>query len=918
MALEIKVYREITAYQSKVMLGMSWRQMACAALGLVLVGGTYGACIWAGQGDLGSWLAALLTMPFVAFGWIRPKGLPFERYAHYLWRYKWEPQRRLYAQDSSCPQRLRRKGRQMLFATKRSKNEAQSESLNSNSSDSNKRTRRRRKAKDVPRRKRNTSQQVLQYQALTDTGICVLGDGRYSVTLKLADIDYQLAPEDEQQVLVEQYAQFINSFDAGQSVQLTVLNRRVDRATLSRAVSFAPHGDGKDDYRWEYNDIINARLAGGRNNTMTDKYLTITVEADDFEHATTTLARIATEATAQLRAVGGCRAERVSGEERVRVLHEILRPGEPFRFTYSDLVGSTLTTKDYVAPWAIDFGASADSVTFVNEEDSYYQVLVLRELPSWLSDRLMKELSEINNELAISVHFRPLDHAEGLDLVKRQIAEMDMQRANELRKARKQGNGEESIPHELVASRDEAIELREQLESSNEKLFSTTIVVGVAGATREALSEAVEQVRVAGRKQSCTFETLRWMQEDGLNAVLPLGVCRLPIYRTLTTATVAVMVPFTTQELLDAGGRYYGVNAISKNLVVGSRSATMNGNAFILGTTGSGKSQFGKGEAFQTFLGTDDDIIIVDPEREYAPLGEAMGATTVEISAGSSACINPLHMERGVNTEDGSPIKLKAEFILSLCEVLIGGANGLTAPQRSIIDRCVTRIYGRFLQDKRAEPPTLGTLFEELRTQPEEEAHSVATALELYAAGSFNGFSQQTNVDTSNRVLIYDISQLGSDMKTFGMLVVLEQIWAQVQANRARGRRTWLYMDEFHLLFSNDYAGAYCQMIYKRARKYGLMPTGLTQNIEELLMSERARLMLANSDTLVLLNQTATDAATLQELFHWSDKHRSYFQNVAPGCGLLKMGVSMVPFDSRIATDTKLYKLYTTKFGEAA
>lgn len=778
------------------------------------------------------------------------------------------------------------------------------------------RAKRRRSEKDVPRSKRNTAQKVLQYEALTDTGICVLGDNHYSVTLKLEDIDYQLAPEDDQQGIVEQYAQFINSFDTGQSVQLTVLNRHLDREVLSRAVSFSPRGDDADKYRWEYNDLINARLSAGRNNTVTDKYLTITVEVEDFEHATSTLARVATESTAQLRAVGGCRAERVSGEERVRLLHDILRPGEPFRFTYNDLVGTTLTTKDVVSPWTIDFRENVNTITLSNETDTYYQTLVLRDLPAWLSDRLVKELSELTCELALSVHFRPLDHSEGLDLVKRQIAEMEMQRSNELRKARKQGNGEESIPHELVASRQEAMELREQLESSNEKLFSTTIVVGVAGRTRDELNEAVEQVRAVGRKQSCGFETLKWMQEDGLNAVLPLGGCRLPVFRTLTTATVAVMVPFTTQELLQPGGRFYGANAISKNLVVGSRTATMNGNAFILGTTGSGKSQFGKGEAFQTYLGTDDDIIIVDPEKEYVALGEVTGATRIEISAGSTACINPLHMDRDANAEDGSPVKLKAEFILSLCEVLIGGASGLSPVQRSIIDRCVTRVYGQFFKDKKADPPTLRTLFDELSAQPEEEARAVATALELYASGSFSGFSQQTNVDTSNRVLIYDIAKLGSDMKTFGMLVVLEQIWAQVQANRARGRRTWLYMDEFHLLFSNDYAGAYCQMIWKRARKYGLMPTGLTQNIEELLMSERARLMLANSDTLVLLNQNPTDAETLQGLFHWSDKHRGYFQNVAPGCGLLKMGPAMVPFDSRMPTTTELYKLYTTKFGE--
>ena len=377
----------------------------------------------------------------------------------------------------------------MLFATRKRQSSESSE--NSNAEDGSKpdrkarkQSKKRREKNDVPRRKRNTAQAVIQYEAMVENGVCSLGGNQYSVTLKLADIDYQLAPEEEQASLVESYAQFVNSFDAGQSIQLTVMNRQLNKAELAQSVEFAPRGDGLDAYRWEYNDLINARLASGRNNTVTEKYVTITVEADDFEHATNKLAQISSDAIAQLRAVGGCRAERVSGEDRIRILHDILRPGEPFRFEYTDLIGTNLTTKDIVSPWAIDFSGDGNSICFTGEKDSYYQVLCLRDLPSWLSDRLMKELSEINSELAISVHFRPLDHAEGLDLVKRQIAEMDMQRSNELRKARKQGNGEESIPHELVASHQEAVDLRDQLESSNEKLFTTTIVVGVAGATK--------------------------------------------------------------------------------------------------------------------------------------------------------------------------------------------------------------------------------------------------------------------------------------------------------------------------------------------------------------------------------------------------------------------------------------------------
>lgn len=775
------------------------------------------------------------------------------------------------------------------------------------------------RARRAQRRTHRTAQSVFQYQALTEAGICDLGGGRYSICLALADIDYQVAPELVQQHVVENYARLLNSFDADQAIQVSVVNRYLDKDAVAADVELALRGDDLDVYRRSMNGVIEDKLSRGRNNVVTDKFLTVTVTAESYDQARSTLARIEAETMAQLRQMGGCTAERLSGEGRVRVLQSMLRPGSAETFSYDAMVGSNLSTKDAISPWVIDFKAGSQrAVALGTADDDFMQVLCLRDLPRWLSDRLIRDITEINTDLVLSIHYRPIDQVEGLELVKRQIAGMEMQTIREQEKARKRGYSEEMISHELKASMNEAQELLRQLEQSNEKLFSMTLVVGVRGKSLEDLAEQVERVRTAARKQSCTLEDLRYMQEDGLNAVLPLGWSKLPIFRTVTTATAAILVPFTTQEILDRGGLYYGVNTTSKNLIVGSRAETMNGNAFFLGTTGSGKSQYAKKELTQVVLDrVDDDVIIVDPEREYLALGEALGATRIQIGADSEHSLNPLEISRGEGMEEGSPIKRKAEFILSMCEVLVGGSMGLSPAERSVVDRCATAMYNDFWHNKKAAIPTMATFYDHLMSEPDEAARGVATALELYAKGTFSGFAQQTNVDTGARFTIYDISTLGNELKTFGMLVVLEAIWTRVRQNRAKGKRTWVYIDEFHLLFDNPYAAQFCQSFYKRARKWGAYPTGITQNIDELLASPEARLMLANSAMLALLNQNPTDADELQALFKLSDKQRETITNLDPGCGILKMGAAMVPFDDRIGTDTALYRLFTTKFGEA-
>lgn len=771
------------------------------------------------------------------------------------------------------------------------------------------------KTKKPSKRVRLSAQSQIAYEALLESGICWLGGNKYSVTLALGDIDYSLAPEERQSEIIERYSRFINGHTTDHHVQIQVINEAINKEELARCVQFPLKGDGRDSLRREYNDLIAARLSTGRNNTRSSTYVTITVEAKTLEEAKTSLARIAAEDEALLREVGNCTARRLTGVERVDLLARLLRPGSTHTpFSYVSMLASSHTTKDYVAPWLFDL-TDKSMVRCFSGEDVYWRGMILRDLPNYLSDRLLASLADLPITLTIAVHIDPIDKVESIKLVKREIAKMDMQRIDEIRKLVRKGLGEDFLGYELEASRKEAEELRDTLEKTNEKLFRTTIVLGVAGETKEALAENVARVKRACAKESCTPETAQFMQMDCLNALLPLGRCDLPFYRTLITGNLAMLMPFTTQELTQVPGVFYGVNARSKNLIVADRTRGMNSNGFILGTSGSGKSQFAKFEITQLFLTRPhDEIIIIDPEHEYTALCQELDGQRIVVSAGSSQTINALDLPKDYQVSDSNPVLDKAGFVLDMLGVLIGGADGLSPEKRSIIDRVVMRLYDAYWETPRSACPTLIDVYEALKGEPEREATEMATALEMYARGSLAGFSRATNVDVTNRFVVFDTADLGREFQTFGMMVVLEAVWNKIALNRARGVRTWLYIDEFHLLFANDYAAAHCQAIFKRVRKWGAAATGITQNIEELLLSDRARLMLANSDSLFLFNQQATDADELTELFKFSEQQRSSFTYTKPGCGLLKVGGAVIPFDNKMNPDSDIFRLFSTSF----
>ncbi|MCI1914400.1 MAG: ATP-binding protein [Bifidobacteriaceae bacterium] len=777
------------------------------------------------------------------------------------------------------------------------------------------------KPKEVWKPSRRTVASVkalLGYDAMLRSGAAYLGNDLWSVTLRISDVNYLIATQENQLEIIDKWGKFLNSFGGGQSVEVSVSTRSLDSSQVGRAISMPLRGEGLDSWRRDFNSILDEKLTSMSKNSVIDKFVTITIKESDPERATLTLNRLALQAEAQLNAIDQCKAEKLNREERLAVLANTLRPGEPFVFSEQRFLADRRgDTKDYISPWAIDakdhrmLGIESATRSF------FHQSLWIRDFPPELSDRLISDLTDLKADLSVSVHLSPYDRSDGLGVVKRKIAEMDMQRINERRKNVKQHLPADELPQDLEDSWNEASELRDDMQHSNEKLIDSIVVIGVSADTREELAQHVKDVLAVTRGQSCTVETLGYMQPEGLVAELPLGANPLPMRRTLTTSSAAIMIPFTTQEIFDTGANavFYGTNARSGNAVSVDRTTKMNANGFILGTTGSGKSATGKWEMEEKILKTDDDLVIIDPEREYGPLREAFGGTRIDISAGSRQRINP--MDIVFDVDDGSdPIRDKSNTVLAMVQALIGGAEGLDSSEKSVIDRCTLDLY-RELRNRPGSPmPTLADLHDRLRASGEEIGEKLALSLELYTTGSLSGFSGQTNVDSSNRLTVYDVHGLSGELQTFGMMVVLDQVWNRIIRNKKLGRRTWLYVDEFHMLFSNEYAAGYFLSIYKRARKYGAAVTGITQNIEELLMNQDARLMLSNSDFLLLMNQTSSDADTLSELLKLSAEQRAFFTGVEPGQGLVKAGTAFIPFDGRIDTGSELYRLNTTKFGE--
>ena len=722
------------------------------------------------------------------------------------------------------------------------------------------------------------------------------------------------------------YCEFINYFDPSIHVQLTIANRSIDMEEFRKSMLIAMDGTDLDEYRREYNNLIFNKAVDGRNSLVCMKYFTITVQADSYETAKAKLQRAETDIINNFRQMSGTATIRpLSGHERLEVFYSLIKPGDPFTFLYDNLVVNGVSTKDYIAPDYFDFS----SRDYFIMDDIYSSTLFIKDYPSELSDKLIAEITDIECNSTVSVHFNSIDQASAIDSVMHKKALMEAQKFDEQKKASKSGYGE-SISPELKYSLEQADKLLSDLRDKSQRMFEVTVLINVTADSFESLSDSVEAIKGAIRKNGCKAGFLSYEQAEGFNSTLPIGKCFTTRARTMTTSTTAILIPFTTQELMHPGGVCYGVNELSGNLVICDRKSLKNGNGWFLGVPGGGKSMAAKNEMavirFKSKINDrgirqEDEIIIIDPEREYTQLVKAFGGDVIRIAADSIHHINPLDItEAYSDDEEGkrNPLQLKLEFILSLCEQIAKNGSSFTGQERSLLDRAVRLVYGSYFMagDRKRATPTMHDFYNLLKEMPEDEAQNLALALEIYIEGSLSVFSHQTTVQTNKSIIAYDISDLGGQLRTLGMLIVLDQIWNRITLNRQLGKRTWIYIDEIYLLVQNEYSTKFLFNLFRRARKWGAILTGITQNVEDLLRSDEARTMLSNSEFICMLNQAASDRELLATLFNLSSEQSRYMTNVPPGHGVLCCSGSIVPFSNNIPKDTSLYRLMTTNIDD--
>lgn len=767
-------------------------------------------------------------------------------------------------------------------------------------------------------RKPKGVKQLIGYDSMLRNGIAHLGGDQWSASIAFKDINYQLSPEAHQMEIIDKWAKVINSFDAGQSVQIASYTRSRGVREILADVMMDERGDGLDEYRRDYNRLAEGKLESVSRDTSTIKIMTVTITENDRQAACATLNALCNNLVAQLRNIDECAATRLDRAHRLRLMAEVLRPGESFTFDerrFAHQPGQP-DTKDLVCPWSID-ARKPDRLDIESMDSSFFhRTMWVSSLPPELSDQLVNDLTGLRARVDVSIHFAPMDRGDSMTRVRRKNAEIKMQIMDQRRKNRKQGLDPDDLPDDLADQQEQLGQLRDELRQTNQRLVDSIIVIGVSAASEEELELTCRNVRAKVNAQSCKAESLKFMQLEGLTAELPLGANPLPMTRTLTTNSAAILIPFTTQEVFEPHGLFYGSNARSGNPILADRRSHMNSNGFVLGTSGGGKSFTVKQEIAGMFLNRDDEVIVIDPEREYLPLAQAFGGQIIPISAGSGTCINPLDIVLD-ETGDGDPVKQKTSNVVSMIGSLIGGSEGLGPVEKSLVDRAILSLYVAYRDTGAGSwQPTLQDLRRTLDGTGEPTGHELAVALDSYTSGSLSGFNGQTNVNLSNRLTVFDVSGLTGELRTFGMMVVIDQVWNRVIRNRAAGRRTWLYIDEFHRFFGNQYSAGQFKDIYKRSRKYGLGVTGITQNIDELLLDQDASMMLSNSDFLMLLSQNGSDADSLCELLKLSEEQRQYFTGVMPGQGLMKIGNAYVPFDGRIPSGGLLYNLYSTSFDD--
>lgn len=771
--------------------------------------------------------------------------------------------------------------------------------------------------------KPDTAQKTITFKKMFRDGICQVDRTYYTKMVEFYDINYDLLEVEDQGDILEDYSKFINYFDPSIQFELFLFNRQVNEKTLTEQFNIALQEDQYDDIRDEYTQMLKHQAAKGNNGILKSKYVIFGVKSLGYKEARNRLNNIEKDVVRNLNAIGtGARV--LDGKERLRVLHEYFNQGtmEPFRFSFQELAQSGKSVKDYIAPPGFDFRYPSR----FRSGDMFGSVFYLDMIAPRFTDEMVKKLLDIDDNLTITMHMQTFDPVKAIKRLKNALSDIQKMKIEEQKKAVRSGYDMDILPTDIVTYEKDTLDLLEDLNTSNQKLIKMTFLITCFGRTKKQLENITQRVSGIIQQANCNLRCLQYLQEQGLMASAPIGCNDTGIERDLTTKSTAVLVPFSTQELFMSGQAiYYGLNALSNNMIMADRKKLRTPNGVILGTPGSGKSFSAKREILSCFLITRDDILVCDPEGEYYPLIQALGGQVVRLATNSEDYLNPMDIQLS-HKNDKEALKLKSDFLITLCDLIAGGKDGLENDEKGIIDECIRHIYDAYFADPVPEKmPILEDLYQalihyeprnvapELAVETKAKAVRIANSLVLYVHGSQNYFNHRTNVDSQNRILCFDIRDLGNQLKEIGMLIVQDAVWNRVSKNRERRIATRYYCDEFHLLLKERQTAVYSVEIWKRFRKWGGIPTALTQNVGDFLKSEEIEGILGNSDFVYLLNQNAKDKNILMDKLGLSEKQMLHVTNSEPGSGLILFDNVVIPFVDKYPTDTKTYAIMNTK-----
>lgn len=764
---------------------------------------------------------------------------------------------------------------------------------------------------------KGTVQNTIPYNVMYRDGICEVSENFYSMTVQFFDANYSIAEFDEQNNIFDKYCDIINLFDNTIRFQLTFENQNRSKDKLMKTVQIPQQNDEFNDIRKEYSSMLTDKLLKGSNGQSSRKFLTFGIEAASYKSARAKLFGIKNDVIKGFKAFG-VDAKALDGKERLETLYYSLNPysNQSFAFDWDAMLHAGMDTKDFICPKSFKF----------NKQDfetgnAYGAVWGLNILAGELSDEILRNFLEMQNLFCVNLHIEPLDQIDALKFVKKKLTNVEQMKIDEQKKASQSGYDPDILPPQIKMYIDDIEKLLADLNSKNERLFHISISIRAYAKSKKNLKLQAEMLKRICQKNNCTMFPYDYRQEQTLVSTLPLCYNDIPVSREMHTSGIAIFVPFTTKELFQDGqATYYGVNTLSGNMIRANRSRLKNPNGLILGTPGSGKSFSVKREILDCFLTTTDDIIVCDPEGEYFPLVQALHGQLIRIASNSEQHINPMD----ISIDDylfENPMEIiadKSDFLISLCEIIVGGRYGLSSEERSVIDKCVQRIYKNFIESKPTaeKMPLLSDLQNELKKEG-EVALRVSNSLEMFVNGSQNLFNHHTNIDMQNRLICFDIKELGNQLKKVGMLIVQDTVWNRVSQNREKKKITRYYIDEFHLLLKEEQTAKYSAEIWKRFRKWGGVPTGITQNVKDLLQSQEVENIFDNSDFVYMLNQASGDRDILAEKLHISKEQMEYVTNSGPGEGLIRYDKVLLPFTDHFPTNTEMYRLMTTKPSEA-